>query len=794
MPDSDKSLSLAAGDKLSRYIVLAKLGEGAMGVVLAAYDPDLDRRIALKFLLPTLGKELSSVGKSRLLREAQAMAKLSHPNVVTIFDVGEFEGKVFIAIELIEGGTMGQWLAESPRSRREIISAYVQAGQGLCAAHRLGLIHRDFKPDHILVDNAGVVRVADFGLAGHLGERGAKPDSTAETGGEQSPGQLDNSPSTPDSMELTAAGEMLGTPAYAAPEQLTGKEIDERADEFSFCVSLFEGLYGYRPFAGNTVFDLIVATQGGKIAAVPEDTEVPAWVHRLLVRGLSCDPEDRYASFAELLDDLGGQPQERLEAIWNPQVRSQIKNAFSQTGASFASDASATVLAELQDYAELWIKLYDDAWDATHIHHEQSVDIFDLKMLYLFERRQQFAALVDLFSEADTDTVQRAVQAVGELEALESELDLVALRSMVRPPVNAADRKTATRLKKELARCSALRGAGRYADALVIAREVITEAESLEHYPTIAAAHLAEGELLSLREEPKQARAAVLQAVYAADKGNDDRSRAKAFIDLVNIVGYRAGDAEAGRMWGEMADAVLIRSGGDPVLHARLLNNLGHIAFHCENYDEALELNQRALAIREDHLGPQHPAVADSLNNIGAIFAKQNDADSAIDFYTRALGIFEQACGSAHPDVAAALDNLASVYLHQSLPEKALAHYQRVVEILENGLAARHPRLARAYGRLGAAYLAMKQPQQALAPLRKSLDIDGDHAEHSAHAAPTALARFNLAQTMWRLGDDKPEALRLARQAKDEFFAAGERYRPQVEKLEAWITWALARR
>ncbi len=276
--------------KVGRYAVLNVLGEGGMGTVYACYDDQLDRRVALK-LIKTAE---SSDSRKRMLREAQAMAKLSHPNVVPVFEVGEHEGQLFVAMEYIRGATLKAWQTEQERPWREVISKYLQAGRGLAAAHAQGLVHRDFKPDNAVVGTDGRVRVLDFGLAAKRGEQ-----EVTDTHVTVMPEAKDAALDTP----LTVTGTVMGTPAYMPPEQFMSGVVDARTDQFSFCVALWEGLYGERPFEGKTSTELFTRIAQGKLAE-PKNTEVPAAVRGALERGLSSSAEERWPHLAELLGAL----------------------------------------------------------------------------------------------------------------------------------------------------------------------------------------------------------------------------------------------------------------------------------------------------------------------------------------------------------------------------------------------------------------------------------------------------------------------------------------------------------
>src|SRR5262245_44538442 len=239
------------GIALEHYILIGKLGAGGMGVVYAAYDPKLDRKVAIKLLRPD--RVDPDQGRARMMREAQAMARLAHPNVIGVHHVGIWKDQVFVVMEFVDGGTLRQWLAEKPRTATELLGVFLQAGRGLAAAHAAGLLHRDFKPDNVLLGKDGRARVIDFGIARALqADRVAGPSvagvlvseeaTTASSGFPSS-----SSPKTPLEIPLTRPGTILGTPAYMAPEQRRGLEASARSDQYSFCVALYESLYGERP-------------------------------------------------------------------------------------------------------------------------------------------------------------------------------------------------------------------------------------------------------------------------------------------------------------------------------------------------------------------------------------------------------------------------------------------------------------------------------------------------------------------------------------------------------------------
>ncbi|MEZ4450336.1 MAG: serine/threonine-protein kinase [Nannocystaceae bacterium] len=282
-----------APPKIGRYLVIEPLGEGGMGVVYAAYDPQLDRKVAIKLVRPAYSETGGDEAQARLVREAQALARLRHPNVVQVYEVDAYGSEVYVAMEFVEGVTLRKWQFEHARSWREILRVYVAAGRGLAAAHHAGIVHRDFKPDNVLVTPAGEPRVLDFGLA--FREEDPNPpaiDSNAEVL----------------STQLTMTGALLGTPAYMSPEQHRGSSADARSDIFAFCASLYEALYGVRPFAGGSVVEICDALFGGRLTPPPPFVKVPAWLRRVVLRGLRVDPGQRPPEMDVLLRALSHDP------------------------------------------------------------------------------------------------------------------------------------------------------------------------------------------------------------------------------------------------------------------------------------------------------------------------------------------------------------------------------------------------------------------------------------------------------------------------------------------------------
>ncbi len=281
----DEQLAFEVGQRLGRYVTLELLGVGGMGQVFSAYDSVLDRMVALKVLRRPCAED-----RARLVREAQALARFSHPNVVSVYDVGEVDGQVFIAMELVQGCDLRQWLEVPGRTAAQILVAFRAAARGLQAAHDAGIVHRDFKPDNVLLGADGRVCVTDFGLALRTGE--AQPSV-----------EVDAASSSSSSDRLTETGMVMGTPAYMPIEQHLGLPTDVRSDQFSFCVALYEALYGVRPFEGESGAELVLSIERGELREA-RCADVPRDVHAAIVRGLSPRARDRFGSMLELRDAL----------------------------------------------------------------------------------------------------------------------------------------------------------------------------------------------------------------------------------------------------------------------------------------------------------------------------------------------------------------------------------------------------------------------------------------------------------------------------------------------------------
>jgi serine/threonine protein kinase len=659
-PDRPESSPLERGASIGRYTILALVGKGGMGEVYAAYDPELDRKVALKLLL---GSRLGGDGRSqaRLLREAKAIAKLSHGNVVVVHDAGTFQDRVFVAMEFVEGRTLKEWLAEAPRSRREILDVFGAAARGLAAAHAAGLVHRDFKPHNVMVGKEGGVRVMDFGLAREIG--GQRDDDAAGGGPpeiEPGPGGLEGTGT------LTRTGEIVGTPLYMAPEQFLGGTTDARTDQFSFCVALYQALYGSHPFGGNSVPDILSRVVAGELQPPPAKHDVPAWLRRVLLRGLSVDAAARWPSMAELMAALesdpararrrwaatagvtvlvaaavvtlvrdprraealcrGGPP--RLDNVWEPPSPSggprpradAVKAAFAATGLAPAqvqaqvTDQWQRVSTLLDRYAGEWLGMYRDTCEATQVRGEQSAETMDLRMTCLDQRRVALGALTDILRTADRAVVAAAVDAANALPALATCADVKLLRTDVEPPRDAATAARVGELRQRLAVAKALNDTAQRSRAIAEAAALEREARALGYRPLLAEVLVLSGAIQngSAGGAPPAAERLTEAALTALAVKRDDLA-AEAGANLVGVVGYALNRHDEAQHWVRFTRAVLARMGpGHELLESRVVQAEALMKMQDGDLEASLALARQAAAIKRRVLPPDHPDIATS--------------------------------------------------------------------------------------------------------------------------------------------------------------------------------------
>jgi serine/threonine-protein kinase len=712
-----------------RYMVFEQLGQGGMGVVLAAYDSRLERRVALKLLRPQEASGSSaSDGEARLAREAQAMARLNHPHVVAVYDSGTLEdGALFIAMEYVEGATLRRWCEQQPRSWREVLQAYLAAGRGLAAAHAAGLIHRDFKPDNVLVGNDGRVRVTDFGLA-------------RANSGPSLPDQPPASP-TPEtwSHELTLPGTLMGTPRYMAPEQVQGAAANVRTDLYAFCVSLYEALYRQLPFPEASMAEYFRARREGRVTPPPAQSEVPTWVARTVLQGLQADPLQRPASMEALLAALQDDPEvkrqarrrslavasvglvlaglaiwgwarqhaqepvcgrveRRLDGIWDATVKERVRGALLGTGLPYAQDTAERVSSALDGYARRWVQQSTELCEAGQAARLPRLAV--LRESCLERRRSRLRATTELLArEADPELLKKAAQSAQSLPPLEDCADDEALTAAVPPPEDPTVRAQVEALQEQVDRVEALNEAGKYKEGLAAGEALLPQVEPVGHAPLHARLLLLLGRLKEALGDYKGSEALARQALDVSSRGRDLVVMSRAMSLLAEVVGQRQQRLKEAAPLEPVIQA-LAESTGDELTQAVAFNNLGALYIMQGKYPEAGDAFSRSVALREKVLGPEHPLVAASRNNLAIAtwwMGKYEDASREAE---RALSIQEKALGPEHPEVLGTLANAAIMLDELGRYDEGLKRYERALRLQEKVQGPEHPDVARVLGNM----------------------------------------------------------------------------------------------
>ena len=685
-PDVDLARELdhaAVPPRIGRFTVLERLGEGGMGVVYAAYDELLDRKVALKLL------HHGGYDDDRLLREAQAMARLTHPNIVSFYEVGSLGARRFIAMEFVRGQSLDAWLAAGARDWRAVLPLLLAAGRGLEAAHRAGIVHRDYKPQNTLVGHDGSVKVADFGLARTSVTARADPEPAVAPAGRR---LLD--------LALTREGAIVGTPAYMAPEQHAGRACDERSDQFSFCVTAYQALHGALPFTTSSLPALHAAIAGGHVQPAPSGSAVPAWLRRAVLRGLAADPARRHPSMAALLaalaDDpatarrrrlriglfgaglglvglLGGwllaatpgvcpDPAAALRGVWDDARRAEIGAAILATRLPFAGATWQHLERELADYADTWRATHADAC-AAHRDRRQSDTLYDLRMRCLERARTGLAALVEVLAHIDAEALQGAPLATGALPPLAACADLDGLLAdPLRPPRDPARAAAVARAEAGLARVRALEGTGLYARAVAAADALAPELAALQHRPFVAELALHRGRAL-LGERPDAADEALTVAFREGLRSGHDRVATEALARRIYLRGYRLGRPAEAAHDAEFVLTLLDRIADPGTLRGEYLNNAGAVALGQGEWARAESLFVAAIAAKTAALGPDAGALVHSHANLGTLRNDLYRTGGAITAFQAALAIAVPAFGAAHPTTLLVRANLGMALL-----------------------------------------------------------------------------------------------------------------------------------
>ena len=658
--------------RIAQFVLLERIGTGGMGEVFAAFDDKLERRVAIK-LVATRGSD--DRARQRLSREAQALARLSHPNVVTIYEVGTLpDDGLFIAMELVKGPTLREWQRSAQRTWREIVATYAEAGRGLAAAHQSGIVHRDFKPDNVLVGDDGRVRVADFGIAAAPVAAEPAPVAPAVVTGVTRVGDT----------RLTAEGRCSGTPGYMAPEQLAGTAVDARADQFSFCTALYEALHGALP----------------GVPAPAAAQAHPRWLSELLARGLSPEPSERFSTMDALLAELvrsrernrrriaaaalgalaiagaavvllprsEGPPPcplatAELAGAWDAATRARSEAAVLGTGAPYAATAWATAGAALDRYSQRWLGAQQAACEATQVRHVQSATLLERRMECLSARRRSLAAATDVLQHRPAEALDRP----GELLASLGEVELCADTAVLLEqssadaarPASPADAQRRAAVRQQLASASALLAVGDVAGA----QPVVAEAERLAAGPQATAGSGASGDgglgaelgylqgrLALARGDVAAASAALDRAVAEAVSSHDDELLADAWLGRAAAAAQSGLHPAEAAAWVSRAEAWIHRLGhGADARRVAIARARAELA-RTTDPAAAVSALSGALDAAEALWGKDDPRLIPLLRERAAAQHQAQQAAPAAADARRALALGIRAWGAAHPD------------------------------------------------------------------------------------------------------------------------------------------------
>jgi tetratricopeptide (TPR) repeat protein len=779
---------LAEGQKVGRYIILGTLGSGGMGVVYAAYDSALDRKIALKFVTRARGNQRLT---ELLLAEASAMAKLSHPNVVAVHDVGLYGGAPYLAMEFVDGKTLADWRRARPRSPAEVATVMAATARGLAAAHAAGIVHRDVKPQNIMVAGPRV-QVTDFGVSVPL----AEPTS----------------------------GEVVGTPGYMAPEQLRGGPVDHRTDVFGFCATLYEMLHGVRPFAAASLDDLARQASVPPPEAPPRGSRVPGWLHRLALRGLAPDPADRPPSMAALADALLVDPGRRrrrvllastgalallgafwggnhlaaspvrrcqlgaavIDGDWGDAARLRARQLFERAG-----QAPAWTIAErhLARYAGRWRATYQDNCRATFGDRRQSSDVFDLRMACLAGRRVALQAFVAALPSVPARKLASLATAAAALP------DLAACDASARPglralPADPQQRQQVAAVEATIEETVVKIMLGDYAAAARLATGAVAAARKLGYEPVLARA-LAMAANVERRQGgvDQSAGEAVTgvdrsvqmleEAFVLADRGHDDRMRASAARELVSSEVMRGRLKEA-ETWANRSSATLFRIGNPPQEVASLMNSVGWLRLDLGQRQQAAEAFARAIELRRTVLAADDPEQVGP--RVGACESRAGK-DERNRCYRELLPFARSALGPDHGDVGIVLTNLADGLMNDPRTRtEACDLFREALRISERSVEPTNP------GRLAAmtnlASCLAQQPEH-VGEARRMFEEGLSRAQAPALTVERSYLHSNFAELLVTTGDLEQALVQARAALADRKTAFGDTH------LKVLHSWAL---
>ncbi|MFV8749166.1 serine/threonine-protein kinase [Nannocystaceae bacterium ST9] len=778
---NELDFELPRGRIVGRFVVLSQLGRGGMGVVYSAWDPEIGRHVALKF-----HHGRGEIETARLLREARALGRISHPNVVAIHDVGTDGERVWLAMEYVEGQTLEAWLAAAGGRRPwpEVIEVMQAAGRGLIAVHEANLVHRDLTASNIMIAGEGRVRVMDFGIV--RGDVDANESTLDEL-------------AVAESTTLTRTGKTVGTPAYMAPEQFRGVQVDARSDQFSFCVVLWRALYGERPFPGESVLELRHAVLHGRRRPPPRDRDVPVWLREIVERGLATNPDDRWPSIDAVLAALASGRRRvavrrtirraligltalagvaigivaygywdeaqrvaactsegaRIDELWNDEQRERIREGMIATGVGYAETMAPKVVELLDRQAEAWRSARTETCLDVEVRERWDAELDTRARWCLDQRWDDFELLIEGLGDPDKATVQRAVEVAyrGVLASSVTDPCRDEVRLALTPLPPTERRESVRDVRAALTRAELLARTGKYDDGLAAAREALVEAEALDWPPLTALARYQVGSLSSYAGEAEAARDNLTESYFeAAAVGASQQAAASATL-LVFVLTEDLDRLIDARHWARLADVELrhMGEGEDQLLRAALHQYVGGIDLRESNLSAAKREMAAAIEIRGAVLGTEHPSTAISIGALALVHYYAKEFDQAAALYAKELEVVEAALGPEHPKLGALSDQYAVVLMDGGSPELAKPLLERSLDLLERNLGPDHPDVANALINLGIANAKLGDGQAALVLLTRAEQILTELL--GPESLPLSLVLANVAQVKQTNGE-----------------------------------------
>lgn len=739
----DGASAIAAGAKVGRFEIEEPIAEGAMGIIYRAHDPTLKRDVALKLVraapMPIADRGTPDVPQALLLREAQGLAQLQHPNVVTVYEVGTHEGEVFIAMELVEGESLDRWLRRQPRTWRQIAKVLERAGRGLAAAHAAGLVHRDVKPANVMIANDGDVKMVDFGLARGVSERVSSTNIDGLA-----------------LKQLALTGKVVGTPAYCAPEQLVGGEADPASDVFSFCVMCCEAMLGRRPYVATTASGLLERMRDGpELPARP----LPAKLRGLLRQGLAMEREQRLSSLDALLDELAAAPSrfrrralvagvaafaiaaplvtlaatrgsedpcagtdQPLPGGYAPDADAAIRTGFAATELGFAVPTAERTIADLVAWRQRAAELRGKACRAARVDRTESPELFDLRMTCLAESTHRVGALVGALEKATPLLVENAVTAVHEATDLEVCAGPREALAQFRVPAEPALRAKYDELRRELEAATGERTSGRYAAAVAKATKVADAAHAAPLPAIEAQAWKIAGDARNEGHEFAAARDAWQKALVASEAAGLEELRARLYLDLARAES-NIDRREDSLRWLAQARGVIARIADDN-LRFDLAFTEGRVAMSLNEFPAAIEHMKNAIALRESAVGTRDDLdLSLALIGLGTLQWQSGANAEGDKTLQRAVAMRERLLGDTHPGLIDALNMLGSARIVAGKPSESLDVLRRSFAIAVESAGANAARISHSAAILGTALTSLGKNDEALALLDRALPI-----------------------------------------------------------------------